>query len=405
MAIVNAAWEAILATAVDLSVVCELYAADAVPSADGFDPGDALGCFAAVDGITFMGRSYSRLVRRFGGIKRTLGGEINKTSVTFDNLDRAVAAFEFQYGFEGLIMVVRMLSRSQSTVAGETQILFVGRCEKPESGSKEAITVPATFIVGSLDVRIPRRKFGPDDNEGRVSTDPEFEGFVHMPQYGTVSFERIEKRGGFLGWWNKKKVRVTAQWSSYSDYDANKSVPEVFGQIQMMGVIMAAADVGVDIKMRVAFCEGPINDIIDARSVDPDLPISVASGADQLPGNIGTANTDDPSWIAPGYYSRTAYIRCKAGNSGIDVTDPAPDVVAVIQGRKLYMPSPDGLSWGNYGYSDNPAAVVRFLLTDQYYYQLDDAWLDNTSFVESFIYCGNKIFNTSVDDFIFVEEG
>lgn len=404
MAIVNAAWEAILATAADLSVVCELYAAGAVPSADGFDPGDALGCFAAVDGITFMGRSYSRLVRRFGGIKRTLGGEINKTSVTFDNLDRAVAAFEFQYGFEGLIIVIRLLSRSQSTLLSETQILFVGRCEKPESGSKESITVPASFIVGSLDVRIPRRKFGPDDNEGRVASDPEFEGFIHMPQYGTVSYVRIEKRGGFLGWWNKKKVRVTSQWSSYSDYDANKSVPEVFGQVQMMGVVMAAADVGIDIQMRVAFCEGPINDIINARSIDPDLPISVVA-ADQLPGAIGTANTDNPAWIAPGYYSRTAYIRCKAGNSGIDVTDPAPDVVAVIQGRKLYMPDPDGLSWGNYGFTDNPAAIVRFLLTDQYYYQLDEAWLDNTSFVESWTYAGHRIFNTSVDDFIFVEEG
>lgn len=400
----NAALTSILQDADDISLVVELYSADTTPSTDGFDPGDALGCFAAVAGITFRGRNYSPIVERFGSIKRTISKEINSTSVTFNNLDRAVAQFEFQYGFEGLIMVIRLLSRGESVLLTDTQILFVGRCEKPTSGSKENLQVSAKFVVGSLDVRIPRRKFGPDDNEGRTSDNPEFEGFIFMPQEGVLSYNRIEKRGGFLGWWNKKEVRVTEQYSSYTNYNANKSLPEAFGKIQMLGTLMAAADVGIAIRMRVAFCEGPIEGIENARSTDTSLPLSPTSYAEVL-GEVGTANgPDDPLWIAPGLYSRTAHIRCQADNSALDSNDPAPDVAAVILGRKVYVPDSGG-AWVTYQWSDNPAAVVRFLLTDSNYYRLDGNWIEDAYFTTAYDDCAELIFNTSVDDFIFTEEG
>lgn len=401
----NADWENILVTAKDFSQVCELYPADAVPADDGFDPGDALACYAATSGVTFMGVEYTRAIQRFGRTKRTITKEINTASVTFSNVSREIATFEFTQGFEGLIMVIRLISRGRSTTLGRSQILFAGRCDRPRSGDKDALTVTAKFILGGMDeVVIPRRNFGPEDYKGRVPSDPEFEGFLFSPQYGTVTYTRIEKRGGFLGWWNKKQVIATMNWSSYSGLNDKKSVPEVFGRTQIMGSLIAAADVGVDIQMRVAFCEGPIQDIIDARSTDTALPISVASGADILRGLVGTANTDNPSWVGPGYYSRTAYLRCKAGNSGIDVTDPAPDVVAVIEGRILTVPDSGG-DWVDSGWSNNAAAATWFICTNEDYFNLNAAWIDTDYATACFDFNKQLIFNTSINDFVFVEQG
>lgn len=402
---------------------CEFYSADATPTSEGFDPVDALACFASTE-FTFRGRTYSRIVNRFGQIKRTISGEINTTNVTLNNLDRAVAQFEFQYGFEGLIMVVRLLDLEESVALSDTQLLFVGRCEKPESGTKNEITVPAKFVLGSLDVRLPRRKFGPDDPEGRTSDNDEFEGFVHMPVTGQNNYNRIEKRGGFLGWWNKKEVRVTEQWSSYANYDANKSLPVCVGQVQMLGVTMAAADVGPQIRMQKAFCEGPIQDFINVRSTDPNLPLNaptmVPGGGSywETYGLVGSANDLDPTnfgWDTwPGepnpatggrfYYSRTARIACQADNSALDVSDPEPDVAAVVQGLLMYTPDASG-NWSVFQWTDNAAAFVYYLLTDSTYYRLHANWIDTAYFTEAYRYNDELIFNTSVDDFIFVEEG
>jgi hypothetical protein len=108
----------ILLTAMDVSVVCELYDSDTVPGVDGFDPDNAIECFSAVEGITFAGRDYKRLVQKFGSIKRTLTKEINSATVEFSNVSREISQFEFNYGFEGLILVIRMISRSMSTTLG-----------------------------------------------------------------------------------------------------------------------------------------------------------------------------------------------------------------------------------------------------------------------------------------------
>jgi hypothetical protein len=225
----NSALENILTNATDISMVCEIYGTDEVPGTDGFDPVDALFCFAAVSGITFRGETYQQLVTNFGRIRRGTTSEIGTMSVSLSNISRAIADFEFNgVGFEGCILVVRLISRSMSIALTDSKIEFVGRCDKPDEGDKESLDITAKSITGSVEVNIPRRKFGPDDIEGRAPTDPEFEGFKFMPTYGSVSYVRREKKGGFLGWWNKKWVRHTLQWSSYSNLDAGKSVPEIF---------------------------------------------------------------------------------------------------------------------------------------------------------------------------------
>jgi len=399
----NAALQSILATATDFSLVTELYASNAVPSADGFDPPNAIGLFAAVEGITFRGETYTRLVQKFGNIKTTMTEEINSASVTFSNISREIAQFEFGgTGFEGLIIVIRLLSRGRSVALTDTQILFTGRCERPSSGDKESLTVHAKSILGSVDVVIPRRTFGPEDFKGRTPNDPEFEGFIHMPSYGSFTYPRIEKRGGFLGWWNKKQVIATQHYSSYSDLDAKKAVPIGFGRVQIMLVLIGAVDVGPFLQLRLAVGEGPIQDIINARSLDPALPLHPTSYV-ELYGLPGVLNgPDDPTWVAPGYYSRTAHIRGAADNSLLDVTDPAPEVVAVIEW--LIITTPSAGVWNTQAWTNNPAAVTRFVWNDPDFFNLDANWIDDEYSTACWNFNSTKIFNTAISDFSFVEE-
>lgn len=400
--IANDALQNILTSARDCSTVAEIYSASTVPTTDGFDPNDAIQCFAAVEGIVFMGVDYRRLVKSFGSLSRSITSEINNASITFSNLDNYISDFEFQHGFEGLILVIRLISRSQSVDLATSQILFAGQCEKPKSGKKAELSVSAKSVLDSLEVPIPRRKYGPIDYKGRESTDPEFEGFISMPQTGFVSYSERVPRGGFLGALGfKKTVQRTLGYSSYSDLDANKPVAEVFGLMQILGVHIGYVDSGTFLKLRTAFCEGPIEALINVRSTNLALPINPSAYAWVL-GEIGSANgPDDPTWIAPGYYSRTAHVRAQVVNTAVDVTDPAPDIAAVVKGRKL--PIFDGTDWSTVSWTNNGASVWRYLLTGGDYFSLDTAWIDDTACAEVFDYNAAPIFNTGINDFTFLE--
>jgi hypothetical protein len=399
----NEAWKNILSTAKDFSTVAEIYGADTMPAGDGFDPADALDCFAAVGGIDFAGVEYKRLVKSFGALSRSITSEINSTSITFSNLTGEIANFEFAHGFEGLILVVRLLSRAQSDELSKSQILFVGRCEKPKSGKKDSLSVSAKAVLDALEVNIPRRKFTPQDYKGRESTDPEFEGFIYMPQTGFVSYSERVPRGGLLGALGfKKTVRRTLGYSSYSDLDANKPLPEVFGLMQILGVHIGYQDVGSFLKLRTTFCEGPIEDILNARSTNLNFPLNPGA-YDEALGLAGEANgPDDPGWVAPGLYSKTAHIRAEADNSEVSVTDSAPDVVALIKGRIL--PVWDGSDWTTEDWTDNGAAVWRYLLTSPDYMNLDENWIDDEAAGEVFDFNNEQIFNVNTSDFLFLVE-
>lgn len=400
----NAALDNIMATCRDWSTVVEIYSSDTVPTDDGFDPNDALDCFAAASGISFLGVDYKAKIKKIGTIKKSIGKEVNTASVQFANIDRYITAFEFQYGFEGLIMVVRGFSRSMSTQLSHSKIEFAGRCDQPSGGNKETVTVNAKFIIGAVDVRCPRRKFTVDDQDGRVSTDPEFEGFIYTPQYGSTTYTRRVKSGGFLGWWNKKTRVATIAWSGYSDLDQGKSVPEVFGRSQLEFVLIGATDAGTFIRVRLACCEGEIEDIVNARSTDLSLPLHPTNYA-ELHGLVGTANgPDDPAWVAPGYYSRTAHFRGQIDGSAIDAYEPVPAIVGIVVGRLLPLPDSVG-DWVNFAWTDNPAAVTRFLFTDNKYQNLHVNWIDNAAANECYEFNGELIFNTSLSDFIYVEQG
>lgn len=397
----NEALKEIWISAKDISTVAEIYSADAVPTADGFDPADALDCFAAVDGITFLGVEYKRLIKSFTNPSRSITSEINSGGVSFSNLDNYISQFEFEHGFEGLILVVRCISRSQSVSLSTSQILCAIRCEKPKSGKKESLSVSAKSPLDSLEVNIPRRKFSPDDYKGRESTDPEFEGFPFMPQTGYATYSERVKRGGILGILGfKKTVGRTLAYSSFSDLDANKPLPEVFGMTQILGTHLAYQDVGSYLRIKTAFCEGEIADIINARSTNPAFPLDPASYAECY-GRVGVLNTDDPAWVAPGYFSRTAHIRGKLNNSDVAVTDEAADIAAIIKGRLLNVWN--GTDWEDVEWANNAASVWRYLLTGGDYFNLDENWIDDEKAGECWEFNDERIFNVNSSDFLFLD--
>lgn len=398
----NDALKAIWQTAKDISTVAEIYSADTAPTADGFDPADALDCFAAVAGIVFQDVEYKRLVNNFGSVSRTMTSEINSGSITFSNRTGEIAQFEFEHGFEGLILVIRCISRSLSVSLETSQILCAVRCEKPKSGKRDSLSVSAKSVLDSLEVLMPRRKFTAEDYLGRDAGDPEFEGFPFMTQTGFVSYSERVKRGGILGIFGfKKTVQKTLAYSSYSDLEANKPLPEVFGMMQIVGTHIGYVDAGSYLKIRTAFCEGPVEDIINARSVNVQFPLD-AGAYDEALGGVGEDNgPDDPTWVAPGLYSRTVHIRGQLDNSLVSETDEAADVVAIIKGRILK--DWNGTDWATERWTNNPASVWRYLTTGGDYFNLDENWVDDDKTGECWEYNDDRIFNVNSSDFLFLD--
>lgn len=394
-----------LTNGTDLSVVAEIYPADETPATDGFDPNNALKCYAKTNGITFMGVEYTRLVSNIGRLKKTIGKEINTATLELDNLSREASQFEFSQGFEGLILVFRWISRSQSSSLADSLILWVGRLDAPQSGSRTSLPLSAKFILGSINQEIPRRKFSPDDPNGRPPQDVLYEGFRFTPQYGTVTYSNRERRGGLAGLLGfKKSVKYTLQYSSFSDLDAEKSLPDAFGRVQLIGTHLGYADLGTFHLAVTAFCEGQVQDLINVRADDTRFS---NNGLVKRYGKLGGVGDQIP-WtdtrfnnIANGYFSRTALLYTAWNGSNVQTIDPAPGVIAVVLAKIITIPDGSG-DWVTSAWSDNGAAVVRHLITADDYFKLGSAWVDDDSFLEAYNYNNELIFDYSHSDILFI---
>jgi hypothetical protein len=380
--------------ATDMAVVAEVYPPDAVPP---FDPADALKRYASVADVVVAGQPYKPQILSFGSFTRTVGDEIPMCDINLDNLDRDASRFEFGTGFEGCILVVRWVSRSNAVDLGDTFVLWAGRLQKPESGTREEINLTAKFMLGSLWVKMPRRRFTPEDRSARNPADPLYEGFRFMPQYGN---ETYSKRG--IPWRDMSLLRRrfgkgnSLSWSSFSDIDQEKFLPEIFGRTQVAGTNLAYADIGLDIKSTTAFCEGEILGFVNFRSTDtrwsvkptPVVRYGKEGGTgDQIP-------LTDANWPGNGYYSRTALVFSTCGGSNLVNEDPAPVFAAVISGKLVTVPDGDG-DWTATRWSDNGAAIVRHLITDPDYFNLPDAWIDDASFYRAHEYNDEIIYDRS----------
>lgn len=405
-----------VANATDQSIIVEIYDEDQAPSASGFDPADALKRYSTTGGLTFAGETYTQMIRSMGTSRRTTTNDANTFTVTLDNLTREVSQFEFATGFEGLIIVQRLISRTLSTTIAKSIILFTGRCDKPTSGTREAVTITAKGILHAIKAELPRRKFTATDAEGRTPDNVEFEGFPYMPQTdaGTTTYTTRTKRGGLLGLLGfKKTVTRTLQYSSFSDLDAEKYLPVAFGRVQVAGTHLAYADTGTTIAMTTAFLEGAIEDFINYRTDDVRFPIT-GTVHKRFGYPYGTGPTPyeqyphpTTTWIGNGIYARTAMFFSQSGTSLIGEVDAAPAVIIVALGTRVPVPlAGDWVtvdSWhADAAWSDNATAIVRYLMTSEDYYRLSDDWVDYDAAIESYDYNNEFIFDSSYSDIIFV---
>lgn len=408
----NPELEQILETMDDPAVVVELYPSDYEPP---FDPADALFRYSAIN-VGFLGEDYQRLIERFGRIKRSISEESNFAETDFSNFENAMSDYELTTGYEGLIKVVRYFSRGQSDDVSKSLILFSGRCEKAESGTKKSLSLKGEQIISYSDGEIPRRKFSYEDAEGRPFQDKNFEGFRYIPQYGVTTYSVRQRRGGLLGLLGfKKTVTKNLQYSSFSDLDADKYLPVVFGRVQLMGTHISYADVGTTIRMATAFCEGKIESFEQWRSDDARYTFlslihrRLGYPADQGPAvNPGGIFTQQPipgiTFPGNGYYANTAMLFSEVRGTNILQVDEAPGVYVRVLGTLVTVPDSDGEWTLTDKFSDNAAAHTRFVLTSNYYYKLSAGWINDESFYRAHRYNDEIIFDASYSDLIFVPD-
>lgn len=413
-----------------LSLVCEIYEPDTLPTADGFDPADALACFSGTNVETwggYRGQTYHRVVKKWGDITRSGGTQFNSVSLTFSNdedsgrLMKALMLAQPLQTFEGYHLVIRIISRDQSVNLDDSDVRFVGKVDKPGDVSRDDFPLSAKEHIGTIDVQVPRRKFSPDDPEGRVKSDPLFEGFPFLPTVGTVTYEARERKR-FLGLipFGSKTVTKTLQYSSHTSLDAGRAVPLVFGRCQMLGIHIGYGDFGNSIAMMTAWADGGRNGIWkyeNLRKVSPGFTdIIITSKTPQyrygLPGGTGagfqTEILDDAGAdkVGNGKYSRTAFTYCFVNGSEVDQDDAAPDLASIIFGCIIPLPN----SSGNFtltGFSDNPAYITRFVLTDPFLMNIDPSFIDDEVCIQTANWCDQYINDYSQADTVqlFNEEG
>lgn len=378
-------------TARRLSVVVEIYDADAVPGANGFDPAgeDCLKRWAKVVGINFRGVEYERLVLGDTTAKKKFGKQLSDASFTLDNGGRQVVDFENSVGFEGLIVVIRLIDRVSSADLEDSIVWFTGRCEKPNEFDRgsEKVTITAKQILNQTQITIPRRRFSTDDEQGRAPSDPLFEGFRFSQRTAQVRYTERVRRGGFLGALGlSRNVTRYVQYSSHSDATAEMFVPVILGRAQASAIHLAYLDYGTWIHGSAAWCDGQIKAYQNMRSVTPGLSIrDVIHYYGEL-GGTGVQVIDDPDWVGVGIYSRTAWIRFVSLGTKIDVEDPAPEIVSVILG--LLMPLPDASGVFNQkDWTDNPAYISRWLMNSPDYFNLAPEWFDDAEIIKTAGYC------------------
>lgn len=410
----------------DLSLVLEIYASDTVPGTDGFDPADAELCLSDVSGITFAGQLYQRYVTKWGDVSRTISPTFNSFTFSLDNSSETqhyIAAWVLSqtHGVAGFHVVLRVISRSQSVDLADSYVWFVGRLEKPVDAKRPEISFSAKSHIGSLDQDFPRRKFGPDDSEGRLQTDPLFEGFLFSPQQIQVNYQDRVSKGGLLGLLGfKKNVTRTLAYSSYSDVDSNTYVPEVLGRTQIEPKVLGGVDEGTRILAVLGWCEGPIYGYSNHRILTPNFTFQpVASGTNPgerygeeggstIPGReqVPNAVTQFPG---DGYYSYLAatweaYLGSKNENQ-----DPVPGRASLIIGRII--PTPTDGEFPDYSdstvlrFSDNPSYLSRWLLTVHHGFNLPPGFIDDDVCIETAGYCDHFLEDEANTDRVFVEQG
>lgn len=365
----------------------EFYDHDYVPGAGGFDPDDALETFAAQE-ITWDGNAYRRELKDRSDIVRNMGEKTNSVTLNFSNVSRYLATFAQTQQVEGLLLVIRCVSPAVTT---DSLVLFVGRCDKPGDIDKGAFTLSARQDFGNINQTVPPDKFQADDPEGRLPSDPLFEGIPFNAVVGSNTFPQVVPSTSFFGrlFGRRNTIYTTQQWSSVDGTPLGQTIPECFGRVQMQLIPIVWADKGSHVGYLMVACKGPIAgmDNIKSRTEGWSDPLCNFSGvpAGVHLGDAGgtgtnTGNTCQPDLGAGLLLSHTAYIDGASlapdPEAAVGTRDDIVTITAIIRGRIVPLPNTSA-AYVLEGWTDNPVHIARFILTAAKWVNIDPAFMQD----------------------------
>lgn len=381
----------------DLIDLYEFYDYDYIPGVNGFDPNDAIEKFAAEE-ITWNSNAYRRELKDRSDIVRNMGEKTNNVTLNFSNISRYMATFAQTTSIEGLFLVIRCVAPSVIT---DSLVLFVGKCEKPSDIDKGTFTLQARQDFGNINNTVPPYKFQADDPEGRLPSDPLFEGIPFNAVIGSVTFPQVVPSTGFFGrlFGRRDTIYKTQQWSSIDATPLGQVVPECFGRVQMSLIPIAWADKGSHIGFLMVACKGPIAGIDNIKTrnegwSNPECNFTGAPPGIHLgdAGGTGTniGNTCQGDIGAGLVFSHLAYIDGASlapdPEAAVGREDGPVTVTAIIRGR--IVPLPDGT--GAYvieGWTDNPVHIARFILTTPKWVNINPAFMQDDVLAQTAAVC------------------
>jgi hypothetical protein len=394
----------------DLTLLYEFYTEDKRPGADGFDPADAVACFAA-SRREFRGKVYLRSIQKHAQAHRSSEGIFNSVSITFSGIDGVFPAFATTYAVEGMHLVVRLVSRGLlvGNNLKDTLAIFTGECEKPQDADKKQWKISAKQHIGSTDVEVPPRTYTAND-ANHAPTDPLYEGFPFIPMPITLSWQERVRRGGIGGLIGlTKKVTRTLQYTSTTGLDENEVVPIVLGRAQMALKNISSVDTGTNLFGLYAACDGGsdwgIQGWQNLRTITPGFSMITFAESFKYgkPGGIDEQLPDgSPPWPGARAYSRTAYVSVEhvtqgAADANLQDVAGAPEMAAVILGTQVPLPDATG-AFTLHGFSDNPAILTRWLLTDPRMMALPPEFIDDAVCVDTASWCDQYLYDEANTD-------
>lgn len=421
----------------DLTDLVEFYPYDVEPGAGGFDPDLAVARYSAVGGVQWAGHSYTKQFTGRSEIARSMGPEFNNASITFSNVNRAMAAFVLSNNVEGMRMVVRTVSRSLAPSSHASLVLFTGRIQRPAQINKKVCTINAKQDAAFISHEVPWRKLQPQcpvefkgveclggqtlaeksaayqaatkcdfshEQCAAYGNTDKFQGFRVFTITGNYRYVHVEtvtsrRLFGLLG---SKTEQIAqwrdGQWSSEDQTPYGSAVPVALGRVQAEGIPVEFADVGGAVKARYVFSEGPIDSFGSLKNQSGVLSEpQTFEGMFHLGeyGGVGSQG-DDVNWPNSDKLSRTAFVSTwfAGGNVLEGEVDPLPVLTAVLRG--LVVPVPDGS--GNYtlaAWTDNPVHLTRYILTHPSVFNLGAGMMDDAVNAVSAQYCDEVLIDDS----------
>lgn len=388
-------------------------------------PANAAKLFAESE-IVWDGETYERQVMSFGDVQTYITEKFDSVTITLSNVDRTVSEWLSANSIKGYRLLIRRIARR---VDGESEVLFIGRCEPPSEIDNSSISITAKQDLGNVEVSLPFRVFGPkcplefkgteclagellaskdaayqaastcNKSHEQCSTYANTEAFQGQRYRAMVGNFKLKTKA--LGFLPKKS---TKQWSSQDGGIFGKPVPLGGGRTQLELLPLVYADTGQYVAGQMAVGEGPVTAVLNLRNVSDGFA-STFQFSDIHLGEYGTDSEQTPSgfFSSSGMrHSHMAYVEYTIKGNNADTGDAAPTLVAVI----LWPGVGDwnGTDFSTTRWTDNAVSLTRWILTEPRVLGYNTTWIDDTVSGRTAAYCNDPLKDATGGEDLFLSD-